>query len=137
MTHAKSRLLPCGRLLRAAGSQAGEPSWSDRLFPVLPCQEVSRGQSAQTKEAAKVARKPLHAPPQRRTPTCTGCLAVDQCWRLQPESTALFLYKHKMKDKKQACLGWGNKAGREQEQKSTQVWISDHGAGELGKILPT
>lgn len=29
------------------------------------------------------------------SPTCTGCLTVDECWGLQPEAAALLLCKHK------------------------------------------
>lgn len=88
--------------------------------PVLTCQKSEPGPHWH----AEAARQPLCAPPSRRTPTCTGCLAVDQGRRLQPESTALFLYKHKRKKKKRACLGWGSKARRDQGQKRTVVWAS-------------
>lgn len=50
---------------------------------------------------------------------------MDQCWWLQPEPTALFLYKHKTKDKKKkAFLEWGGEAGREQGQERVVVWAS-------------
>ena len=56
-------------------------------------------------------RKPFH--PLKAAPTCTGCLAVDQRWRLQPEPTALLLYKHKTRGSKAALPGAGQgRAGR-------------------------
>lgn len=75
--------------------------------PVLTCQKSEPGPHWH----AEAARQPLCAPPSRRTPTCTGCLAVDQGRRLQPESTALFLYKHKRKKKSGPAWGGAAKLG--------------------------
>lgn len=62
---------------------------------------------------------------------------MDQCWWLQPESTALFLYKQKTKDKKQACLGGVEmgptaKLRGSREGKDCGLDLSGHKPGEPG-----
>ena len=61
---------------------------------------------------------------------------MDQCWRLQSESTALFLYKHKTKDKKQAYLG-SSKAERVKGKGRllwTSVTVSPENQGNVSKL---
>lgn len=62
---------------------------------------------------------------------------MDQCWRLQPEPTALFLYEHKTKDKKAGLSVVGRQgqkgAGAGED---CELGLSVQGPGELGKCFP-
>jgi hypothetical protein len=58
---------------------------------------------------------------------------MDQRWRFQPEPTALFLYKHKTKYKKQVCLKWGGQAGGRQNRRAMGLALVIMGLENQGK----
>lgn len=88
------------------------------------------GEGAQ--RAPALGRLLPRSPPRQQTPTCTGGLAVDQRRRLQPEPTALFLYKHKTKDEKQACWGRAIKPEGPGAAEACDLGFSGCGPGEPG-----
>lgn len=88
------------------------------------------GEGAQ--RALALGRLLPRSPPRQQTPTCTGGLAVDQRRRLQPEPTALFLYKHKTKDEKQACWGRAIKPEGPGAAEACDLGFSGCGPGEPG-----
>lgn len=62
---------------------------------------------------------------------------MDQRRRLQPEPTALFLYKHKTKDEKQACWGRAIKPEGPGAAEACDLGFSGCGPGEPGQIFPS
>lgn len=62
---------------------------------------------------------------------------MDQRRWLQPEPTALFLYKHKTKDEKWACWGRATKLEGPGAVKACGLSFSGRGPGEPGQIFPS
>lgn len=138
--------VPPPLLLRADGSQQETlpgPTGSFSGFAGLkgqgseaPRKEVGperTGGAAQGGRGREGVRKPFH--PLKAAPTCTGCLAVDQRWRLQPEPTALLLYKHKTRGSKAALPGAGQ--GRVGRRERPAGWASAGRAGRTRETFPS
>lgn len=62
---------------------------------------------------------------------------MDQRRWLQPEPTALFLYKHKTEDGKQACWGRATKPEGPGAAKACSLGFSGREPGEPGQIFPS